>query len=285
MRGAWRRGGAGRAIRRRWGVGGHENSWLHFGSPPFHCPYMSVFAMFRSCFYSLVRKALFAICLMAAALHGPSALAQTTVVSAPLVTTSDLSGSSPGIWLGFRFQVGATAQRIHEWSAVFDEPLNPMAVKDGTVTLSLFAVDPLTGFPTGASLASQRLTWGNGVNTYAAADLGAIATTTLNANMPYALVAGGGTGGDINWYNRSADYSFSGGFAPVGNGMTLVGTGYGTGWTTSPGHVLTELKVAPAPVPTPVATTAVPFLGGWALWALGLGLMGGGAWRLRRKIA
>lgn len=239
--------------------------------------------MFHSFLPFPVRKALFALCLMAAALHAPSVLAQATVVSAPLSATLNSSGTVPGIWIGFRFQVGATAQRIHEWSAFFDVVLAPAAVNNGTVTLSLFAVDPLTGFPTGASLASQTLTWVNGVNTYAAADLGAIATTTLNANMPYALVAGGGTGGDINWYTRFVDYSFSDGFAPVGDGWMLVGTGSGTSWTTQTGYVVTELKVAPAPAP--VAATAVPFLGGWALWALGLGLMGGGAWRLRRKIA
>lgn len=251
---------------------------------------MTRFAKFHSLLPFTVRKALFALCLMAAALHGPSVLAQTqtTVVSAPLSATGNASGTIAGIWIGFRFQVGPTAQRIHEWSAVFRSVVAPGAKNNGRVTLNLFAVDPLTGFPTGASLASQTLTWGigvNGVNTYAAADLGAIATTTLNANMPYALVAGGGAGGDINWYSRSAGYSFSGGFAPVGDGRTLVGTGSGMNWTTDPDHVVTELKVAPAPAPAPVAATAVPFLGGWALWALGLGLMGGGAWRLRREIA
>ena len=150
----------------------------------------------------------------------------------------------------------------------------------GTMTVRLYAVDLGTGFPTGGALASTTLAWVGGVNTYQSADLGAIATTTLNANAGYALVAIWVSGADLRWYTTPPAYTFSDGFADVGSGEELVTVNSGGSWTTESHRLVTRLKVAP-PL-APATTAAVPSLHDGALWVLALGVMGVGVFRLRR---
>lgn len=222
-----------------------------------------------------IRKIFVGLCLMAGAFSLQSVHAQTTVISSGS-NIGMSSGSSGNIWLGFRFQVGPVAQRISEWSATF-------YANDPTVTVRLYSVDLGTGFPNSAPLATVSVSQVAGVNTYTATDLGAIATTTLNANAAYALVLGGSPGGEVSWRNATSP-TFSAGFSSVGDGQTLVTTNGVTGpWVASSGFLATELKVAAAPLPGPTATTAIPTLQTGALWALGLGVMVLGGMLLRRK--
>lgn len=221
------------------------------------------------------RKVFVGLCLVAWAFYLQSVHAQTTVISSG-PTIGNASGSLGNIWIGYRFQVGPVAQRISEWSALF-------LASDPTVTVRLYSVDLGTGFPSGAPLATVTVSKVGGVNTYTAADLGAVATTTLNANAAYALVLGGAPGGEVTW-QQATNNTFSAGFSAVGNGRTLVTINGDSGpWVTDPTFLSTELKVAAAPLPAPTATTAVPTLQTGMLWGLALAVMVLGGMRLRRE--
>ena len=178
-------------------------------------------------------------------------------------------------WMAIPFQVGPTNQRISEWTVG-----SSVGGASTNVTLSLFALDPATNLPSGGALASAVVPWVIGVNnTYTAASLGAIATTTLTANMKYGLAFGPAAAGNVRWTVTNTALTFSGGFAAAGT--SFGSNNSGASWSVRSYNFVAQLKVAPVPVAS--AAVAVPTLEFWSLSALGILVAGLGAHRMRRK--
>lgn len=230
-----------------------------------------------------VSKALLGLLVAVAALQPHQAYAQTTVadnLSAPLEVSAITINTTQ--WVGFPFQVGGTAQRIFEWRARGYNLGSP-----GNVTLKLFALNAGTNLPAGAELASAVVAWDPTLdNTYSAAALGAIATTTLNVNTKYALVFGPTVSGDRYWgFSSTVPPTFSGGFSAAGRYLTS--TNSGVTWNNSSGALgpILRLQVVAAVVAAPAATAPVPTLEVWSISALGLLVAGFGAYSQRRRLA
>ncbi len=208
---------------------------------------------------------------------------QPLSVSAQTVAVDNLSASGAGFinisgtqWVGFRFQVGSTDQRLNEWSVV--------AAAGGTatnLTLSLYALDAGTNLPSGAALASAVVPWVPGAtNRYTVASLGAIATTTLTANAKYAVTLGPTAAGTGRWAVAVTPPTFSGGFSAVGGYLSTTNSG-GT-WSNQGLNFPIQLKVTSVGA---AATVSVPTLEFWSLSVLGILVAGFAAFRLRRSYA
>ncbi|MFN3436908.1 MAG: IPTL-CTERM sorting domain-containing protein [Acidovorax sp.] len=242
-----------------------------------------IFRASRSFSFAIpMSKAFWGLFIAVAAWHPQQAHAQTTVadnLAAPLEVAALTIDATQ--WAGFPFQVGATAQRIFEWRARGYNLGAP-----GNVTLKLFSLNAVTNLPVGAELASAVVAWDPTLdNTYSAAALGAIATTTLNANAKYALVFGPAAPGPYYWgFTSTVPPTFSSGFAAAGR--YLVTTDSGATWSNNAGSSpILQLQVVAAPVVAPVATAAIPTLEVWSLSALGLLVAGVGAYSQRRRVA
>lgn len=159
-----------------------------------------------------------------AASWGPLASAQTPLPPVVVVDSLPIDQSTAyqftaTDWRGPIFQTGAVPTLIHEISFGFDIGVA------ATATLSLYQLDNTTNFPIGTALASssidiQGTSAVTDVNTYSAAQLGAIAATTLQAGQKYALILSNPSDpvGLTNEDDINNAYIFSGGFAAAGIG-------------------------------------------------------------------
>lgn len=173
------------------------------------------------------------------------------------------------------FRTGAAATSINEIALSFAGAAN--------VTLALHAAD-VSGIPTGGALASQQVAAVAGVNTYAAASLGTLATFNMAPNQNYALVVRDATAAlalrDDNAGSNAATFS---------NGFTRVGSGYsrssnsGVTWFAANYTPQFRLTVGPAFVAAAVTPASIPTLSEWGVVALSVALFGVAAMRSRRR--
>ncbi len=157
---------------------------------------------------------------------------------------------------GPTFQTGTVPTRIVEAAFGFDTDVNPI-----TATLGLYQLDGTTNLPTGAALASATINIVGtaavtDVITYDAAQLGAIATTTLQAGQKYALILSnaGNIAGLTDDDNNDNAYTFAGGFGVAGSGH-VESTNGGTSWQTQGGTPAFRLTIVPFPDPVPPTAT------------------------------
>ncbi len=172
------------------------------------------------------------------------------------------------------FRTGATATSIREIALSFGwGPAN--------VTLALHAADA-SGFPTGSALASQQVAALTGVNTYAAASLGPLATFNMSPNQNYALVVRDATASmhlqDDNAVSNAATFS---------NGFTRVGSGYSTSSTSGVTWVARsytpQFRLTVGPAVAAAAPASIPTLSEWGVVGLSVALFGVAAIRSRRR--
>ncbi|MEJ5149529.1 hypothetical protein [Comamonas sp. MYb396] len=224
---------------------------------------------------------------------GPLASAQTPPV--PFVAVNSLPIDEPTSYQveglqqrGPTFQTGAVPTRIQELTIGFDAGLPT------TLTLSLYLLDTTTEFPTGTALASTTVNVDGTaavteVTTYSAAQLGAIATTTLQANQKYALILSNASEstGFTNDDATTNAYTFQGGFGPIGSGHVGTRDG-GATWEMNEGTLAYSMTVIPYEevivVEPPAAPTPVPALGAMGLVSL-VSVMGWVGLRRARKSA
>ncbi|MCS4294970.1 hypothetical protein M2375_003203 [Comamonas sp. BIGb0152] len=187
-------------------------------------------------------------------------------------------------WRGPAFTTGTVPTRISEITF-------GLSVTDPSTqtTLRLFQLDDTTELPTGAALASATLavvtandSANLSPNTYTAAQLGSIPTTTLLANKKYALIFSSPSAGTIMLSDNDGPgnaYTYGGGFSVAAAGY-LQSTDSGTVWfkndLVTPAMKLTVVPVDEVVVVPPAAPTPVPALGAVGLISLVsvMGLMG-----------
>lgn len=198
-----------------------------------------------------------------AASWGPMTAAQTlgtpvvAVNSLPIDESTSFTFSGNNNMRGPAFQTGAVPTRIVE--AAFGLDLDGLP---STATLGLYQLDSVTNFPTGAALASTTIDMlgtpaATDVLTYSAAQLGAIATTTLLAGQKYALILSNASdvAGLTNDDNNDNAYTYAAGFSTAGNGY-VESTNSGTSWQPQGGTPAFRLTIAPI-VPN-VSITCTP---------------------------
>lgn len=162
---------------------------------------------------------------------------------------------------GPTFQTGAVPTRIQEVAFGFDlgDPLQ-------TATLSLYQLDAATNLPTGSALAStsvniQGTTAVTDVMTYDVAQLGSIATTTLQAGQKYALILSNASDfvGVTNDDTAQNAYTFGGGFGVAGEGHAE-SSDNGATWVNQTGTPAFRLTVVPFEevVPPTATLTCTP---------------------------
>ncbi|WP_312462651.1 hypothetical protein [Comamonas sp.] len=197
-------------------------------------------------------------------------LASAQPAPTPVVAINSLPIEGPASYTVYEqakrgpvFLTGAVPTRIVELSFGLDLDELPT-----TATLSLYLLEDPSNFPTGAALASTTLNMIGGgssvsttVHTYSAADLGAIATTTLQAGQKYALIMSnsslpvGITNDDLN----DNAYTYAGGFSAVLNGDIGLFSD-AQGWDQSDGTLAFSMTVVPFadPVPPTATLTCTP---------------------------
>ncbi|MEJ5127469.1 hypothetical protein WH367_15600 [Comamonas sp. MYb21] len=179
-------------------------------------------------------------------------------------------------WRGPAFTTGTVPTRITEITL-------GLANTDPATTalLRLLQLDGSTELPTGAALASATLPIvvpndgaNLNANTYTAAQLGSIPSTTLLAGTKYALIVSSPSGGYIGLSDNdgpSNAYTFAGGFSTSAAGY-VQSLDAGSTWTqndqVTPAIKLTVVPVDDPIVVPPTAPTPVPTLG--AVGALSL---------------
>ncbi|MEG2974703.1 MAG: hypothetical protein RR882_01305 [Comamonas sp.] len=186
-------------------------------------------------------------------------------------------------WRGPAFTTGTLPTRITEITFGLSNT-DPAS----QATLRLFQLDDTTELPTGAALASATLAIVNvndsanlSPNTYTAAQLGSIPSTTLLANKKYALIFSNTSGGLMVLSDNDGPgnaYTYGGGFSVAASGY-LQTSDSGTVWEkndfVTPAMKLTVVPVDEVVVP-PAAPSPVPGLGAVGLISLVsmMGLMG-----------
>lgn len=195
-------------------------------------------------------------------------------------------------WRGPTFTTGAVPTRITEITF-------GLSSGDPTTTaqLRLFQLDDSSELPTGAALATATLpivTPNDGANlnanTYTAAQLGSIPSTTLLAGKKYALILSSPSGGYVGLSDNdgpSNAYTYAGGFSTSAAGYVET-LDSGTTWTqnnqVTPAIKLTVVPVDDPIVVPPAAPTPVPTLGAVGLVSL-VSVMGWVGLRRSRKSA
>lgn len=196
-----------------------------------------------------------------AASWAPLASAQS---QPPVVVINSLPIDSPASYQftgtaqrGPAFQTGTVPTLIRE--VVFGLDVQTLPT---TATLSLYSLDGTTNYPSGAALASISINMlGSGEatteHTYGIAQLGAIATTTLEAGQRYALILSnasdyaGLTDGDSD---PSYVLTYSQGFSAAGVGV-INSNDSGATWADQPTTPAFRLTIVPVdPVTPPTAT-------------------------------
>lgn len=225
--------------------------------------------------------------LACSAFWAPLALAQSQppVVVMDSTTFDFYSGYEIGQiqWRGPAFTTGSVPTRITEVTFGLSNT-NPA----DQATLRLFQLDDTTELPTGAALASATLPIVNvndsanlSPNTYTAAQLGSIPSTTLLANKKYALIFSNPSGRYMALSDNDSPanaYTYGGGFSVAADGYVQT-TDSGTVWTkndsVTPAMRLTVTPVDEVVIP-PASPTPVPGLGTVGLVSLVsvMGLMG-----------
>lgn len=186
-------------------------------------------------------------------------------------------------WRGPAFTTGTLPTRITEITFGLSNT-DPAS----QATLRLFQLDDTTELPTGAALASATLAIVNvndsanlSPNTYTAAQLGSIPSTTLLANKKYALIFSNTSSGLMALSDNNGPgnaYTYGGGFSVAAAGY-LQTQNSGADWLknefVTPAMKLTVVPVDEVVVP-PAAPTPVPGLGAVGLISLVsvMGLMG-----------
>jgi len=185
----------------------------------------------------------------------------------PVVVMNSLPIDGPASYTVFdeakrgpAFQTGAEPTRIVELSFGLDLDAIPT-----TATLSLYRLEDPSNFPTGAALASTTLNMIGGgsavsttVHTYSAADLGAIATTTLQAGQKYALIMSNSSAptGITNDDLTENAFTYGGGFSAVLNG-NIGQFSNAQGWDQNNGTLAFSMTVVPFAEPVPPTATLV----------------------------
>lgn len=176
-------------------------------------------------------------------------------------TTFDFYSSYPfdtTQWRGPAFTTGAVDTRITE--VTFGLNNN---VPGDEATLRLFQLDDATELPTGSALASASLQIvysadgaNLSANTYTAAQLGTIPTTTLQANKKYALIFSNATNAPmaLSDYNIGNAYTYGGGFSVAASGYVET-LDSGATWTVND-SVTPAIKLTVVPLADVVPPTA-----------------------------
>ncbi len=202
-----------------------------------------------------------------AASWGPMASAQTLGTPEVVMdsTTFDFYSAyelTQTVWRGPAFTTGTVPTRITEITLGLSN-VNPTT----QATARLFQLDETTELPVGAALGSASLpivilndSANLNPNTYTAAQLGSISTTTLLANTKYALILSSPDSSNIGLSDNDGPgdaYTYGGGFsvAASGNVQSLDG---GATWQVNP-FVTPAFKLTVAPLlPPSVSITCTP---------------------------
>lgn len=243
----------------------------------------------------LPRRQLATIALLACtAAWSPLASAQTAPTPTVVIDSTGFGFYSSYIvgateWRGPAFTTGAEPTQITEITLGLS---SSEAV--ATATLGLYQIDDSSDLPTGAALATATLsvvTPNDGANlnanTYTAAQLGTIPSTTLLAGKKYALILSNPSGVYMGLSDNDGPgnaYTFAGGFSTAAAGYVQTQDS-GSTWThnsfVTPAIKLSVVPVQDPPVIVdpvlpPAAPTPVPSLGTLGLVSLAsaLGLLG-----------
>ncbi|MEJ5149530.1 hypothetical protein [Comamonas sp. MYb396] len=195
-------------------------------------------------------------------------------------------------WRGPAFTTGTVPTRITEitFGLANGDPAT-------TAQLRLFQLDDSSELPTGAALATATLPIvvpndpaNLNANTYTAAQLGTIPSTTLLAGKKYALILSSPSGGFIALSDNNGPgnaYTYAGGFSLAASGYVETYDS-GTTWLqnaqVTPAMKLTVVPVDDPIVVPPAAPTPVPGLGAVGLVSL-VSVMGLIGLRRARKSA